>query len=87
MADTPPPAPRDETPERYLTTAEAAVHVRRAQQTLRAWRIRGGGPKFVKLGDGPGARCAYAYSELLAWILAHTFASTSEVTAASQARR
>jgi len=82
-----PAVPNAPEAEVYLTTAEAAVHLRRAQQTLRAWRIRGGGPRFIKLG-GAGARCVYAYSELRRFLLEHTYSSTSEVTAAaSQARR
>jgi len=85
MAET--PAPRETVePETYLSTAEAAAILRRAPQTLRAWRIRGTtGLRFIKLG-GRGSRCVYAASELRRFLEQNTFSSTSEMTA-SQAGR
>lgn len=59
-------------PEKWLPTSEAASHVRLQPQTLRRWRQRGGGPPYLRLGDGPSARCVYALSALEAWIAAHT---------------
>ena len=35
-----------------LTTKEAAERLRRKKSCLEAWRCRGGGPTFVKLGRG-----------------------------------
>ena len=33
-----------------LTTKEAATYLNVAESTLEAWRCRGGGPPFLKLG-------------------------------------
>jgi Helix-turn-helix domain len=36
-------------PERLLTTDETAAILRLSPKTLEAWRMRGGGPRFVRL--------------------------------------
>jgi len=35
-----------------LTTSEAAQKLRRKKSCLEAWRCRGGGPTFIKMGRG-----------------------------------
>ena len=77
----------NEEQDAFLTTREAAQHLGLCEQTLRRKRITGDGPRYVKLGNGPGARCVYSRAELQAWLAARTFASTSEATVAALARR
>lgn len=58
-----------------LTTAQAARAVHLSEQTLRIARLRGNGPRFVKLG----ASVRYRVSDLEAWIAARVVASTAEI--------
>lgn len=64
--------------EEVLNTIQAAKVLGRQPQTLRLWRLRGGGPKYLRLGNGVHARVAYRPSDLDAWLRARTFCSTSE---------
>jgi hypothetical protein len=61
-------------PEPLLTTAEAAAHLRLSPRTLEAWRLRGGGPRYCKLGD----RVLYTQRDLNAWLDTQTRTSTSD---------
>ena len=36
--------------EKLLTTTQAAAALTLKRTTLEAWRVRGGGPRYVKLG-------------------------------------
>ena len=36
--------------DRLLTEAETAQHLNCTKRCLQAWRLRGGGPEFVKVG-------------------------------------
>lgn len=65
----------------YMGTNEAAVYLGLRPQTLRRWRVQGGGPAYLRLGDGPSARCVYRADALEAWIAAHTVMSTAEAFA------
>lgn len=67
--------------EEVLNTIQAAKVLGRQPQTLRLWRLRGGGPKYLRLGNGVHARVAYRPSDLDAWLRARTFVSTSEEAA------
>jgi len=69
------------TVEEVLNTVQAAQILGRRPQTLRVWRLRGGGPKYLRLGNGINARVAYRPSDLDAWLEARTFFSTSEEAA------
>jgi len=64
--------------EEVLNTIQAAKVLGRQPQTLRLWRLRGGGPRYLRLGNGVHARVAYRPSDLDAWLKARTFFSTSE---------
>ncbi|WP_376690094.1 helix-turn-helix transcriptional regulator [Wenzhouxiangella sp. EGI_FJ10409] len=48
----------------FLTTEEAAEYVGLQKSTLEAWRCRGGGPRFVKMGRA----VRYRLVDLDAWI-------------------
>jgi predicted DNA-binding transcriptional regulator AlpA len=57
-----------------LSTVEAAKVLGLAPQTLMIMRLRGRGPRFVKLGR----RVLYDPSDIALWIEANKRASTSE---------
>jgi helix-turn-helix protein len=60
----------------FLTTKEAAAHLRLSQVTLCRWRIEGDGPPYRKFG-----RCVrYDVVDLDAWADAQTRQNTSEPT-------
>jgi hypothetical protein len=69
-------------PETIFPTAGAAEYLGRQPQTLRKWRLNGGGPRYIRMGRGKAARVGYRLSDLEAWLEARTFESTSEETAA-----
>ncbi|MFB3787023.1 MAG: helix-turn-helix transcriptional regulator [bacterium] len=61
--------------EFYLTERQAATKLGVSQKTLQAWRLRGGGPAFVKIS----ARCVrYRESVIDAWALARERESTTD---------
>lgn len=66
-----------------LPSPAAAAYLGLRPQTLRAYRLRGCGPPYVRL-SGLNGRVAYRLADLDAWIALHTFTSTS---AESVARR
>lgn len=49
-------------------------------RALQNWRVRGGGPKFVKVS---ARSIRYRMRDLLDWIDAHTVASTSDLGTAA----
>ncbi len=57
----------------HLTTKEAALELRLSRHTLEAWRIKGIGPQFRKLGR----RVVYDKAELIAWASEQVRTSTS----------
>jgi predicted DNA-binding transcriptional regulator AlpA len=57
-----------------LRTPQAAKSIGLSQSTLHKLRLKGTGPRFVKLGRA----VAYDPADLRAWIEAHKRASTSE---------
>lgn len=57
-----------------LTAEEAAQHLRRSSKTLEADRLRGSGPRFVKLGRS----VRYRLSDLEAYIEKGLRRSTSD---------
>jgi len=65
---------------KVLNNSEAAALIGVTPATLRFWRCKGRGPRFVKLGEAKQAGVAYLESDILAWRNARTFASTSAAT-------
>lgn len=61
-----------------VDTREAARLTGLAEGTLANLRVRGGGPKFLKLGRA----VRYSRSAIDAWLAAHEVSSTSEQAAA-----
>lgn len=51
------------------------------EPTLARWRCSGAGPKFVRIGNGRGARIGYWGGDLREWLNSRRFASTSDADA------
>jgi len=68
-----------------LTGPETARLLKVQPQTLRAWRTRGGGPAYVRLG-GPRGRVRYALQDVHAFLAARTHSSTSAEVASGSKR-
>ncbi len=62
----------------YLTTTEAAQHVRLSARTLERFRVEGTGPRYAKAGPGKRAKVLYKLEHLDAWLHDLEFNSTSE---------
>lgn len=60
-----------------LSNVEAANMLGLKPTTLEIWRTRGKGPKFVKLGISKQAPIRYEIGEILSWLEAQCFNSTS----------
>lgn len=62
----------------YLTTPEAAAFLRVSASTLERYRVVGGGPPFLKVGNGKRNRVLYRQGDLRAWLENTAFKSTSD---------
>lgn len=70
--------------EVYLTEKQAAAKLNLSPKGLQAWRLRGGGPRFVKIS----ARCIrYKESEIDSWAQSLERESTSDTGPAVQPPR
>ncbi|SNS48122.1 Helix-turn-helix domain-containing protein [Sphingomonas laterariae] len=63
-----------------LNNEAAAAALGISPVTLKIWRCKGKGPRFIKLGSSPRDRVVYDPAEIEAWKAARTFASTSAAT-------
>lgn len=61
-------------PDAALNENRAAEFLGVSVRTLQAWRVRGGGPRYVKIGRA----VRYQRRELMGFQEAHTVGSTSE---------
>lgn len=59
---------------RLLTEREAAEFLGYTIRALQNWRVRGGGPHFVKVSS---RSIRYRRHELIAWVESHLAANTS----------
>jgi predicted DNA-binding transcriptional regulator AlpA len=66
------------TAERFLSTKELAALLGLKPQSLRAWRLRGDGPRYIRLGQGTRAPVTYRWSDVEEWLDARTFNHTAE---------
>jgi predicted DNA-binding transcriptional regulator AlpA len=72
-----PPLPRRD--DDLITEVELADWLEVSLRTLQGWRVRGGGPRYVRISS----RCVrYRVSCVRAWIEARLASHTSEVTQA-----
>jgi excisionase family DNA binding protein len=60
--------------KKLLTTRQAADHLSLSKSSLDQMRVKGGGPRFVKVGK----KVLYDVADLDAWIEAHKQASTAD---------
>jgi len=51
----------------YLTTAELAERLKVSERTVRSWRMKGEGPRFIKVGKGSGA-VRYPVEAINEWV-------------------
>lgn len=75
LADGPAGRPIPEHPDSLLLPSEVAAILGVSVRTLEGWRLRGGGPGFVRISV---RACRYRRSVLLAWISAREKKSTSD---------
>jgi len=71
----------DDNPERLLREDEVAEHLGFSVRALQNWRIRGGGPLFVKVS---ARSVRYRRADLIAWVKARIRRSTSDTGSESQ---
>jgi len=64
--------------EDRLTPSAAAKLLNLSTGTLGNYRIKGIGPKYLKLGKGPRAPVRYRRGDLLDWVDANERTSTTE---------
>lgn len=65
---------------KVLNHKEAAAIIGVTPATLRFWRCKGRGPKFVKLGDTKQSGVCYDLADIEAWKDERKFQSTSAAT-------
>lgn len=62
---------------RLLNTHEAATLLGIKDETLRVWRYKGKGPRFIKTGADKQARVGYELEDIHSWLADRKFSSTS----------
>ena len=67
--------------DRLVSEAEAAELLGYTPRALQNWRVRGGGPEYIRVS---ARSIRYRRRELLAWSDARTCRTTSEATSAEQ---
>ncbi|MCP5117224.1 MAG: helix-turn-helix domain-containing protein [bacterium] len=67
-----------------LTETQAATLLGVQPATLAAWRSRGGGPIFVRIGSGKKPAVRYRRGDLLAWAADRRHANTAHRIGASE---
>lgn len=60
-----------------LRSAEAAEYLGLKKQTLAMYRLKGGGPQYIRLGQGQRSPVAYRKEDLDSWLESKRFRSTS----------
>lgn len=68
--------PNQPSSDQYLDTTAAAALLGFSPRALEAWRVRGGGPAYLKMGGRRSVR--YKLSELMAWAESDRRTSTSD---------
>jgi excisionase family DNA binding protein len=60
--------------ERLLSQREVAELLGIAERSMESWRLRGGGPRYVRVGR----LIRYRHTDVSAWLAARERSSTSE---------
>ncbi|MBY0335458.1 MAG: helix-turn-helix domain-containing protein [Acetobacteraceae bacterium] len=76
-------AASDGAPREVMSSREAAAFLGISERSLQRFRIEGGGPVFVRLGQ---TRVSYLRADLVAWLHSRRASSTSEETASAERR-
>ena len=72
---------RDDRLPQLLRGPELARYLGIQPQTLRMWRLRGIGPKYIRLGNSIGARVAYRAEDINAWLAERAVTPSADETA------
>ena len=64
--------------DRKLKPPEAAAYIGRSVPTLARYRVMGGGPKYLKLGNKKQSQILYRLSDLDEWLDTQVRRSTSD---------
>jgi hypothetical protein len=67
-----------------LNNDEAASLIGVTPQTLKWWRCKGKGPRFLKFGESKQSGVGYEPADIEAWKAERKFASTTECSPAAQ---
>jgi len=70
------PAPAIPDPEQLLREEEAARLLGYSARALQNWRLRGGGPVFIKVS---ARSVRYRRGDLASWVRSHARTSTSDL--------
>jgi hypothetical protein len=62
----------------FLTTEQLARLLHRKEQTIRTWRLKGNGPKYVRLGNGTKAPVVYRWRDVETWLEERTYRHTAD---------
>ena len=62
-------------PDPFRSQADAAAFMNLSERTLEAYRVKGGGPPYYKLGR----RVCYKIGDLVEWVEGQRRTSTSQV--------
>jgi transposase-like protein len=62
--------------QQMLTTEELSQRWSIAQNTLRKWRVAGGGPAYIKLGPGRNAEVRYSIDDIIEFENENKFCQT-----------
>lgn len=68
-----------------VSPIEASQRLGISEYTLRLWRCRGKGPKFLKFGTAKQSAVAYYEEDIDAWLAERRFGSTTEHSEAARA--
>ncbi|MFC7334791.1 helix-turn-helix transcriptional regulator [Rhodocista pekingensis] len=68
--------------DRLITEMEAAAFIGYTVRALQNWRVRGGGPRFVKVS---ARSVRYRRRDLIAWAEARLVSSTSQTSETARA--
>lgn len=64
--------------QQFLTPKEAADFLRLKESGLAERRVRGGGPRYFKVGSKSRSKVIYRKSDIIEWIEQFQYRSTSE---------
>lgn len=68
-----------------LSPIEASRQLGISEYTLRLWRCRGKGPKYIKFGTAKQSAVAYYEEDVIAWLAERRYGSTTEHSEAVRA--